>query len=282
MTIIEPHIHMVTRTTDDYMAMYRGGIRAVVEPSFWPGVNRRYAGSFFDCFRLLLDFEETRARRYGIDHYACVAMNPKEADDPVLAREVIEGLGPYLDHQRCLAIGEIGFNRITRNEEEAFLAQLEIAKARGMLVVIHSPHDTPEVSKRKGVERTMDILRELKYRPERILVDHNTERTIEFPRRAGVWAGMTVYPYSKLDPQRVMELIRKWGSEQMLVNSSADWGVSDPLALPKLAAEMARNGFEEKTARKIVFENPLAFYRQSGRFEPSLDLPMIDPREYQR
>lgn len=282
MTIIEPHIHMVTRTTDDYTAMYGAGIRAVVEPSFWPGVNRRYAGSFFDYFQLLLDFEATRARRYGIDHYACVSMNPKEADDRALAQEVIDGLAPYLDHKRCVALGEIGFNRITPNEERAFQAQLEIAKQRGLLVVIHSPHDTPEVSKRKGVERILGILKEFNYLPDRILVDHNTEETIAFPRRADLWAGMTIYPYSKLDSARVMNLIRQWGSDQMLVNSSADWGVSDPLALPKLASAMARNGFEEKTIRKIVFENPMEFYRRSGRFQPSLDLPSIDPREYQR
>lgn len=282
MTIIEPHIHMVTRTTDDYTAMYGAGIRSVVEPSFWPGVNRRYAGSFFDYFKLLLDFEATRARRYGIDHYAGVAMNPKEADDRALAEEVIDGLAPYLDHARCVALGEIGFNRITPNEERAFQAQLEIAKQRGLLVVIHSPHDTPDVSKRKGVERILGILKELNYLPERILVDHNTEETIAFPRQADLWAGMTIYPYSKLDPTRVMNLIRQWGSDQMLVNSSADWGVSDPLALPKLAALMVRNGFEEKTIRKIVFENPMEFYRRSSRFQPSLDLPSIDPREYQR
>ena len=68
MTIIEPHIHMLSRTTDDYTAMYNAGIRCVVEPSFWQGSNRRHAGTFFDYFRLSLEFEHTRALRYGVDH----------------------------------------------------------------------------------------------------------------------------------------------------------------------------------------------------------------------
>ena len=108
MTIIEPHVHMYSRTTDDYTAMYEAGIRACVEPSFWLGVNRRYAGTFWDYFHLILEFETMRAARYGIDHYACVSVNPKEAEDTSLAREVLAGLAPYLDHARCVAIGEIG------------------------------------------------------------------------------------------------------------------------------------------------------------------------------
>ena len=81
MTIIEPHIHMYSRTTDDYTAMYQRGHPRRVEPSFWMGTNRRYAGTFWDYFQLILDFETMRAKRYGIDHYACVSVNPKEAED---------------------------------------------------------------------------------------------------------------------------------------------------------------------------------------------------------
>ena len=126
MTIIEPHIHMLSRTTDEYQALYRAGIRACVEPSFWLGTNRRYAGSFFDYFRLILEFETVRAARFGIDHFCAIAMNPKEADDRGLADEVIDGLGEYLDHPRCVAMGEIGLNLNTPNEEHAMIRQLSV------------------------------------------------------------------------------------------------------------------------------------------------------------
>lgn len=282
MTIIEPHIHMYSRTTDDYTAMYRAGIRTAVEPSFWLGANRRYAGTFWDYFQLILDFETLRAKRYGIDHYGCISVNPKEAEDCALADEVLDGIGPYLDHARCVAIGEIGFNRITPNEEAVFQRQLEMAKARGMLILIHTPHDTPEVSKRKGVERTLAILKELNYDFGRIIVDHNTETTMDLTRKLPVWAGLTVYPYSKLNPERVVDILRKWGIEQTLVNSSADWGVSDPTSLPKVAQFMAKQGFEEKQVSRLLFDNPLAFYGQCPKFKPQLDLPYIDPSTYQR
>jgi len=282
MIIIEPHIHMISRTTDDYTAMYRAGIRCVVEPSFWLGAPRRYAGTFWDHFMLNLEFEPVRAERYGIDHYSCIAVNPKEADHKELALEVLEGIGPYLDHPRCVAVGEIGFNRITRNEEEIFQRQLELAKARGMLVLIHSPHDTPQVRKRDGVERTLAILRELNYDESRIIVDHNTEDTMDLVRRTGVWAGLTVYPYSKLNPERVIGLLKRWGIDRALVNSSADWGVSDPCSLAKVAEHMKANGFHTEQIEQLLFHNPMAFYGQCEKFRPRLDLPWQDPSLYQR
>ncbi len=282
MAIIDPHIHMYSRTTDDYTAMYRAGIRAVVEPSFWLGANRRHAGTFWDYFQLILDFEAGRSARYGIDHFACVAVNPKEAQDTRLAHAVLDGIGPYLDHPRCIAIGEIGYNLITPEEEEVFQRQLELAKRRNDLILIHTPHDTPKVSKRAGVERTLDVLRELNYDPGRIILDHNTEDTMDLARRMPVWAGMTVYPYSKLNPSRVAGILKRWGIERALVNSSADWGVSDPCSVPKAAEFMRQEGFAPAQVEKVVFQNPFDFYSQSPKFNPRLDLPYQDPAQYQR
>jgi hypothetical protein len=282
LTIIEPHIHMYSRTTDDYTRMYHEGIRVTVEPSFWLGAQRRYAGTFWDYFQLILDFEAQRAERYGIDHYANISVNPKEAEDVALADEVLDGIEPYWDHPRCLAVGEIGYNLITANEERVFQRQLEMAKERNLLIMIHTPHDTPQVSKKTGVERTLAVLRELDYDHDRILVDHNTEDTMELSRRAEVWAGMTVYPYSKLNPERCIDILKRWGLEKTMVNSSADWGVSDPCSLPKVAGFMRQNGFNDAQIEGLLFRNPMAFYRQSGKFEPRLDLPYQDPSQYQR
>jgi uncharacterized protein len=282
MILIEPHIHMLSRTTDDYTAMYNAGIRCVVEPSFWQGSNRRHPGTFFDYFALSLDFEHTRALRYGVDHYSCISVNPKEAEDLPLALETLAGMGKYLDHPRCVAVGEIGFNRITPNEEEVFQRQLELAKAHALPVLVHTPHDTPQTSKKDGVARILDILREFSYDPSLIVVDHNTEETMPLTRKTDYWAGLTVYPYSKLNPRRVVDILKRWGLERVTVNSSADWGVSDPCSLPKTAAFMAEQGFSETQIQKIMFDNPRAFYSQTPKFKPQFDLPYIDPATYQR
>ncbi len=278
MTIIEPHIHMYSRTTDDYQAMYAAGIRACVEPSFWMGTNRRYAGTFFDYFQLILEFETVRARRFGIDHYAAVSLNPKEAEDAVLADEVIAGLDPYLSHARCVAIGEIGFNAITSGEERAFVRQLVLARDRGMLVIVHLPH----TNKLAGARRTLALIREVGVDVDRVVIDHNTEETIALSHASGCWSGMTVYPISKLTPARVSEIIREHGSERMIVNGSADWGVSDPLSLVKVVDYMKRDGHDDATIGNLVFNNASAFYGQCSKWRPELNLAPIPPREFQR
>ena len=278
MTIIEPHIHMYSRTTDDYQAMYRSGIRACVEPSFWMGSNRRYAGTFFDYFQLILEFETVRARRFGIDHFAAVSLNPKEAEDAVLAKEVIDGLGVYLEHPRCVALGEIGFNLITPHEEMAFLRQLQIAKDRDLPVIIHLPH----VDKLRGALRTVAMIRDVGMNPDRVVIDHNTEESMPISRPTGCYCGMTVYPISKLTPQRVSDIIRQFGSERMIVNGSADWGISDPLSLVKVVELLARDGHPETTIQNLVLRNPMSFYGQSPKWQPELELVPVDPQVFQR
>ena len=278
MTIIEPHIHMYSRTTEDYQAMYAAGIRACVEPSFWLGSNRRFAGTFFDYYLLILDFETVRARRFGIDHFAAVSLNPKEADDKVLADEVIDGLPEYLDHERCVALGEIGFNNITPNEEHSFIRQLEVARERDMVVIVHLPH----VNKLEGTKRIAAIIREQNMNIDRVIIDHNTEETIAISRETGCYCGMTVYPISKLTPERVSGMIREHGSERMIVNGSADWGISDPLSLVKVVEFMKADGHSAETIQNLVFNNAMSFYGGSPKWKPELDLVPVDPNEFQR
>ncbi len=278
MVIIEPHIHMYSRTTDDYQAMQAEGIRACVEPSFWLGQDRRYAGTFFDYFHLILEFETTRARRFGIDHFAAIAYNPKEAENRPLVDEVLSGMGEYLDHPRCVAVGEIGFNNLTDNEEYAFRRQLEIAAARDMLVIVHLPH----FNKPEGIARTMKVVREVGFDESRIYLDHNTEDTVAQAMDTGCWVGLTVYPISKLTPQRVSEIIRTHGSRRVIVSGSADWGISDPLSLVKVVRFLQQDGHDAETIQNLVSANAHRFYSQSPRWQPELDIEPMDPKQFQR
>jgi hypothetical protein len=278
MNIIEPHIHMYSRTTDDYQAMYDAGIRVCVEPSFWLGTQRRYAGTFFDYFQLILEFETVRAERFGLDHYAAVSVNPKETEDPALVDEVLAGIETYLDHPRCVAIGEIGFNNNTPNEERALVKQLEIALRRDMPVICHTPH----VDKLTGTRRIADIVKEMRIDPTRVCIDHNTEQTMEISHETGCWCGMTVYPISKLTPERVSDIIRRFGSERMIVNGSADWGISDPLSLVKVVDHMQADGHDERTIQRLVRDNANAFYSASPKWKPRFDIEPMDPHAFQR
>ena len=263
MDILDPHIHMISRVTDDYEKLALAGVRVVVEPSFWVGEPRTSAGTFRDYFNHILRFEADRARQYGIAHYSCIALNPREANDRALAKDVLAILDEFLAHERCLAVGEVGHDDITPAEDEALHAQIELAKKHQLPLMVHTPHR----NKARGVQRTIELLEEHEFPVERTLIDHNTEETIGLCRDYGCWAGHTVYPVTKLTPERAVNIMDEHGIERLMVNSSADWGPSDALSVPRVVVEMRKRGYAPEQIRRVVWDNPVAFYSQSGRLK---------------
>ncbi|MBI3267414.1 MAG: TatD family hydrolase [Planctomycetes bacterium] len=261
MRIFEPHIHMYSRVTDDYDRMSVAGIERVVEPAFWLGEPRTNLGSYVDYFSGILNFETTRAAQFGIEHWVTLSMNPREAGDRGLAKAVVEHIEKIVDHPRVVGIGEVGFDRITEAEEECLVAQLELARRKKLPVIVHTPHK----EKLRGAERVLAILKNLHYDENMVCIDHNTEETIGAVKRTGCWAGHTIYPVTKLSPERAADIIRQYGRERMLLNSSADWGPSDPLMVPRTCLEMRRRGFSEGDVRQVVWDNPNRFFAASGR-----------------
>lgn len=260
--LFDPHIHMYSRTTDDYDAMSQAGIEVVVEPSFWLGSPRRFVGTFEDYWEHLISFETKRAKDFGIEHFTCISVNPKESTTRPLALEALEAMKKYLDRERVVAIGEIGYNLINDLEEEVFVKQLDLASEKNMLATIHLPHN----NKPGGMERIEKILAGKKYDSKKILVDHNTEETIEKTRELGMWAGLSVYPFTKLSPERAMNIVKKYGTDRIMIHSAADWGVSDPLSVPLIAREMRKAGFGNADIERVTLLNGYEFFKQSAKF----------------
>lgn len=264
MRIFEPHIHMVARTTDDYERIALAGVRAIVEPSFWLGQPRTQVGTFVDYWSSIRDYEWQRAAAVMIDQYHTISVNPREANDEGLALDAVKAMEPFLAHPRCVAVGEIGFDDITKAEERVMQAQIEQALRTKLPILIHSCHR----EKRRGTERNLAILKEMRVAPEVVLYDHNTEETMDLVRAYGCWAGLTVYPLTKLNPERAANILETWGSERVMVNSSADWGISDPLSVPRVVLELRRRGWDDARIEQVVWSTPRDFYRQSGRLRP--------------
>ena len=273
MKYIDHHAHMVSRTTDDYQQMALTGCRAVTEPAFWAGWDRSCGDSVEDYFRQLTEFEPKRAAQFGVQHYAWLAMNPKESDDRELSREVLKRIPKFLDRPTVLGIGEIGMNRITRNEVATYTEQVELALAHRQLILIHTPHLEDKL---KGTRVSIDVLaRYPKLEPARVMVDHAEEHTIEMILGDGYWAGLTLYPQTKVSPQRAVDMIEKYGPERICVAGACDWGPSDPLAVPRFALEMRRRKLPEDLIQRVIFENPIRFLSQSGKFKVRLDAPEV-------
>jgi hypothetical protein len=274
MRLFDPHVHMTSRTTDDYQAMAAAGIAVVCEPAFWLGQPRTSVGTFADYFAGLVGWERFRASQFGIRHVCTMALNPKEANDPRVAAGVVELLPRYLEKDGVVAVGEIGFDDITPAEERWFAAQLELARTHDLPVLVHTPHR----DKKRGTERSLALLREHRFPEERVLIDHNTEETLPMVLATGCWAGHSIYPATKMDEDRMVALVQRYGPERLLVNSAADWGVSDPLKVPKTVDRMRAAGITEDAIETIVWRNPVAFFAQSGRLglddfptEPPID-----------
>jgi predicted metal-dependent TIM-barrel fold hydrolase len=265
MYYLDPHIHMVSRITDDYETLARMGCVALSEPAFWAGFDRGSAASFRDYFRQLTEVEPKRAAQFGIQHFTWLCINAKEAENVQLSREVIAIIPDFLDAPNVLGIGEIGLNKNTRNECTIFLEHVELAVKYDQQILIHTPHLE---DKYMGTRMILDMLiGDSRLDRSRVLVDHVEEHTVRHVLDEGFWAGMTLYPVSKCTPQRACDIIELYGPERLLVNSAGDWGPSKPTAVPDFIVEMRRRGHSESLIRKIVYENPLEFFSQSKNFD---------------
>ncbi len=270
MKLFDPHIHVTSRTTMDYEVMAAAGIAAVVEPSFWVGQPRTHVGTFEDYFNMLLGWERFRASQFGIHHFCTLSLNPKEANNPRIAQGVIDLLPRYLQKDGVVAVGEIGYDDMTPEEDKYFAAQLELAIRFDLPALVHTPHR----DKKRGTERSLALIREVGIAEERVLIDHNTEETLPLVLDTGCWAGHSIYPFTKMDEARMVALVKKFGPARLLVNSAADWGVSDPLKVPKTVQAMREAAIAETAIETIVWANPVAFFGQSGQ----LDLAGVSAR----
>ena len=274
---IDPHVHMTSRTTDDYEEMANAGIVALIEPSFWLGQPRTQVGSFQDYYSSLVGWEPFRASQFGIQHYCTIGLNSKEANNEALAEQVIELLPLYVHKENVVAIGEIGYDDQTEAEDKYFRIQLELAKELDMVVQIHTPHR----DKKAGTIRSMEVCLEHGLDPTRVIIDHNNEETVDEVLNRGFLAAFTIYPNTKMGNERMVAVVKKYGSTDIIVDSSADWGVSDPLAVPKTASLMLRSGISKEDVIKTCYQNALDAFGKNGKMKESdwLNAKGIDQTE---
>ena len=265
MRYIEPHAHMVSRTTDDYTSMVVAGCKAVCEPAFWAGFDRSSAAGFYDYFCQLTEYEPARAAKFGLPHYSWLCINPKEAEDLKLAQDVIDLIPEFLGKSNVLGIGEIGLNKNSRNEMTILERHVDLAARHGQLILVHTPHLEDKL---KGTRLIVDMIKsDSRIDPGKVLIDHVEEHTVGMVKDAGFWGGLTLYPESKCTSPRAIDILENFGSDRLWMNSACDWGVSVPLAVPYAAQEMRRRGYDDDKIDEVFFRNPVAFLSQCPNFK---------------
>lgn len=263
MRFFDPHVHMTSRTTDDYQAMADAGIVALIEPAFWLGQPRTGVDTFRDYYSSLIGWERFRSSQFGIRHYCTIGLNSREANNEALAEQVMEILPTFIYKEGVVGVGEIGFDDQTPLEEKYYRLQLELAKDAMLPVQIHTPHR----DKKRGTARSMDIAIEHGLDPYTVVVDHNNEETVKEVLDRGFWAAFTIYPFTKMGNERMVEVVKQYGSERIMINSAADWGISDPLAVPKTAALMKQHGISDEAIRLVTYQNAITAFGQSGQID---------------
>lgn len=263
MRFFDPHIHMTSRTTDDYQAMADAGIVAIVEPAFWLGQPRTGLDTFRDYYSSLIGWERFRASQFGIKHYCTIGLNSREANNEKLAEQVMELLPLFIYKEGVVGIGEIGYDDQTEAEDKYFRLQLELAREASLSVQIHTPHR----DKKKGTIKSMNVILEHGLDPANVIVDHNNEETVKDVLDRGFWAAFTIYPFTKMGNERMVEIVKKYGGERIMINSAADWGISDPLAVPKTAALMKARGISLKDIELVTYRNAISSFAQSGQID---------------
>ncbi|MBX2920887.1 MAG: TatD family hydrolase [Chitinophagaceae bacterium] len=261
MQFFDPHVHMTSRTTDDYQAMADAGVVALIEPAFWLGQPRTGVDTFRDYYSSLIGWERFRSSQFGIKHYCTIGLNSREANNEVLAEQVMEILPLFIYKEGVVGVGEIGFDDQTAAEEKYYRLQLELAREAGLPVQIHTPHR----DKKRGTTRSMDIALEHGLDPAMVIVDHNNEETVKEVLDRGFWAAFTIYPFTKMGNERMVDIVKQYGTERIMVNSAADWGISDPLAVPKTAALMKEQGIADDAIKIVTYQNAIAAFGQSGQ-----------------
>ena len=194
-----------------------------------------------------------------------MGLNSKEANNVELAEQVMELLPLYVFKENVVAIGEIGYDDQTEAEDRFFREQITLAKEVNLPIMVHTPHR----DKKQGTSRSMDVLEEMGADPSWVVIDHNNEETCKEVLDRGYWAAFTIYPHTKMGNERMVEVAKKYGSERIIVDSSADWGVSDPLSVPKTANLMLERGIAEEDVKKMCYSNALEIYGKSGRMKES-------------
>ena len=265
MFIIQPHYHAIARTAQDYERMAQSGVLCVAEPAFWAGFDRKYPETFIDYFRQITEFEPTRAAQYGITHYAWVAVNPKEAENPELSRIVLEHMPEFFKKPNVLGVGETGLHLSSKNECDIFEEQVQLAVDYDQLLLIHTPHLHDKLY---GTKKILEILAGFKkLNPDKVWIDHVEEHTIRPIREKGYWTGFTLYPITKCTATRACDMLEVYGWDRMLINSSADWGPSDLFTLQEAVLEFRRRGHSVQEATEIFFNNPCRYLGQNPKFK---------------
>lgn len=258
---IDSHIHTSARTLDEMAAMKSAGIVAVIEPAFWRAELHAPDTGLRDYFNRLTGWERFRASQSDLCHYCTVGLNPKEACLPHMVEEAQVVLPAYAANEGVVAIGEIGFETMSDQEEAVFRIQLQLARKNRLPVLIRAPQHR----KKEAVLLSLRICEEEGMDARQVIVGHGNEDTIEDTLSRGYWTALSLCAVNGMTCESIIAVVQRYAGDHMMVNSAAEWGWGHPLAVPTVASVMTERGLSPEVVHKVCYESALQAYSYSGR-----------------
>ena len=264
--MFDSHLHFEFLNDQDLMNMSMAGITDIVGATYYPhcGGIKIGSGTIKDLFHRLFTFETARAAANRINLHLVLGINMVSVpeDYEVLLKElpsIVQG------NPQVVAIGEIGFEPSSETlpdiaaQENLFRKQVEIAAQVGLPIVCHTPN--PRCQKLQYTQRLLDIIGEMGFDFENVIIDHACEETVELIHSKGAWAAVSIQPSRNTSEIDAADIAMKYGVEKLLINSDFSNKLSDALAVPKTAFYLRRKGMSEEKICKLFTENPKKIYR---------------------
>jgi uncharacterized protein len=251
--LFDAHLHPEALSDQDLESMCFFGVeRALVVAHHLPEPTPKALRQHFDD---LVGRQLPRLERLGIRAWAALGVHPACLPRRGLF-EILQSLPDYLTGGRVVAVGETGLHQGGIEEEEALLEHLALARQLKLPVVVH----TPLRDKERHTRRVLALIRQSGVLPSRVLVDHTTAHTVRHVLGCGHWAGLTLHPET-LPAERAVTLVRRLGSERLVLNSDAGDGAGDILGLARMANLLAKARLSERVVRRVAWENAARLLR---------------------
>lgn len=250
--MIDTHMHADSRSSEDFDKMFISGIDTAITCSYYPYKLNNNPEVLINHFDRILNFEPKRAGEYGLDLKVALGIHPANAISN--SESVFEKLEELIENKDIIAIGEIGLDENTSEEQKLFKKQLELADETKSKVIIHTPRKN-KAEVLKSIKRiVLDSID-----PKLVVIDHINKNTIEDVIDEKFTIGLTVQP-QKMEVDEAVDIMDQYGFDKFLLNSDISNKPSDPLSVPRTVRTLKRLGYKEKDIEKVSHRNAEKFF----------------------
>ncbi|HMK54841.1 MAG TPA: TatD family hydrolase [Methanobacteriaceae archaeon] len=249
--MIDAHIHADCRPYEDFEQMAVAGIESAVTLAHDP-LRMTSSAVVLDHFHRMLKNDRERAAKNGLKLYVALGVHPRSICPDI--EVVLDKLPKLLQAERVVALGEVGLETTSIEEQEIFKKQLQIADDLNKKVVVH----TPRTNKREVTQKTISIIEE-NINPHLVQLDHVDLSIIDLALELGGQMGLTVQPL-KVTPKEAVDLLSEYGCDGFALDSDMSSSPSDPLSVPKTVHQLKLAGFSDKDIELVSKKNAGEFY----------------------